>query len=85
MMASGEFEQDGRTVHYEVTEWWDAAGKHHDSTPDESQLLNEARQLTVKLSDEGGNELYFTDFSPDGWEIEELEVDCSDAFDHYTG
>jgi hypothetical protein len=70
-------------VEYSIEEWWDTNGDHHEGEPTERQLLDDARQLTVRLIGDEGREKHFTAFSPDGWEREELDVEVEDAAGYY--
>lgn len=71
-------------VSFDVPEWWDAAGTHHDYSPSDAEMLDEAVQMTVHVYDDEGNDLHFTTFSHDGWEPDELVADVDDAYDHYA-
>lgn len=68
----------------EVSEWWDGLGHHHEGAPSDDELLDEAVQLTLHAWDTEGNDVYWTSFSDDGWEPDELAEDIEDGRSHYV-
>lgn len=79
-----EGDHNGAEVQFGITEWWDHSGTHYDHAPTPDELLEEATQITVHIVDSLGNDLYFTDFSPDGWTDSEIQADVDDAYGHYV-
>lgn len=70
---------------WEISEWWDHSGDYHFGPPTEEQLLDEAVQITGHITTDGGDDLYFTAFSDDGWDADEIHSDFDDADSHYLG
>lgn len=75
---------NGFSTHWDIPEWWDEEGNHHEGEPTADELENFARQVTVHAWDDDGNDIHFTSFSPDGWLEDELEVDIEDAWEYYV-
>lgn len=76
--------KDWDDFHHEISEWWDHEGTYHPGAPDDDDLLNEATQITIHAWDDAGNDMYWTAFSDDGWDIDEYHGDVEDGFNHYV-
>jgi hypothetical protein len=75
----------GSGFSFQITEWWDLDGEWRDGSPSYVELL-EASQYTGELTwiDPDGQVTgsnFYTGFSPDGWEPNELEAEVQDAAD----
>lgn len=71
-------------VDFDIPEWWDHSGDHHEGQPSDDELLGEAGQVTVHVYDDDGNDFYFTSYSHDGWTEGEIAADVDDAYEHYA-
>lgn len=79
---------DGDGWNFNVSEWWDALGEHHDGPPRTIEDLLGAREMTGHLEyyDENGQykgEAYYDLASDDGWLYDELAAEATDAANHY--
>lgn len=70
--------------HADIEEWFDHDGKYHYGQPTAEQMLNDAVEMVVHAHGDDGNDVYFTRFSPDGWEYDEIEGEVDDSYQHYT-